>query len=58
MIRHCRKKKCDDTHRNQHLVVKQVTTKAAYQPEKSPYLYDLLFYFDTEDEEAIKQIVV
>lgn len=58
VIRDCRKKKSDDARRNQHPVAKQVTTKAADQPEESPDPYDLLFSSDTEDEEAVKQIVV
>ena len=33
VIRGCRKKKSDDTRKNQHPVTKQVTTKVADQPE-------------------------
>ena len=39
-------------------MTKQVTTTAANQPEESPDPYDLLFSSDSEDEEAVKQIVV
>lgn len=58
VIRDFRKKKSDDARRNQHPVTQQVTTKVADQPKESPDPYDLLFSSDSEDGEAVKQIMV